>query len=111
MVGSVWDNIVWMDGIFLKVQQIGMWLGENESASFWMSVLTDLKARGVQSITQICVVHEIRSASRFVVWKEKKEFASDLKPIYTAVNKELTWSALEALEIKWSKKYPHAVKS
>lgn len=149
--------IVWMDGIVFKVRQngkvinktiylavglnveghkevLGMWLGENESASFWMSVLTDLKARGVEdilitstdnlkgfteaitsifshSITQICVVHQIRSASRFVVWKDKKEFASDLKPIYTAANKELAWSALESLEIKWSKKYPHAVKS
>lgn len=149
--------IVWMDGIVFKVRQngkvinktiylavglnveghkevLGMWLGENESASFWMSVLTDLKARGVedilitstdnlkgfteaitsifsQSITQICVVHQIRNASRFVVWKDKKEFASDLKPIYTAANKDLAWAALEALEIKWGKKYPHAVKS
>jgi putative transposase len=149
--------VVWMDGIVFKVRHngkvinktiylavglnseghkevLGMWLGENESASFWMSVLTDLKARGVedilitstdnlkgfteaitsifsQSITQICVVHQIRSASRFVVWKDKKEFAADLKPIYTAANRDLAWAALDALEVKWGKKYPHAVKS
>jgi transposase-like protein len=113
---------------------LGMWLGESESASFWMGVLTDLKSRGVedilitstdnlkgfteaivsifpQSITQICVVHQIRNASRYVVWKDKKQFAADLKPIYTAVNKDLAWTALEKLEDTWGKKYPHAIRS
>lgn len=149
--------VVWMDGIVFKVRQngkvinktiylavglnpegfkevLGMWLGESESASFWMSVLTDLRARGVedmlitstdnlkgfteaitsifpQSITQICVVHQIRNASRYVVWKDKKEFAADLKPVYIAANKDLAWSALEQLESKWGKKYPHAIRS
>jgi len=149
--------VVWMDGIVFKVRHngkvinktiylavglnaeghkevLGMWLGENESASFWMSVLTDLKSRGVedmlitctdnlkglpeaissifpQSITQICVVHQIRNASRYVVWKDKKQFAADLKPVYTAPNKELAWVALETLENTWGKKYPHAIKS
>lgn len=149
--------VVWMDGIVFKVRHngkvinktiylavglnsegfkevLGMWLGENESASFWMSVLTDLRARGVedilitstdnlkgfteaivsvfpQSITQICVVHQIRNASRYVVWKDKKQFAADLKPVYTAANRDLAWAALETLEETWGKKYPHAVKS
>src|SRR6187402_1272612 len=149
--------VVWMDGIVFKVRQngkvinktiylavglnsdgfkevLGMWLGENESASFWMSVLTDLRSRGVEdmlitstdnlkgfteaitsifphSITQICVVHQIRNASRYVVWKDKKQFAADLKPVYTAANKELAWAALENLETTWGKKYPHAIKS
>lgn len=149
--------VVWMDGIVFKVRQngkvinktiylavglnseglkevLGMWLGENESASFWMNVLTDLRARGVddilitstdnlkgfteaitsifpQSITQICVVHQIRNASRYVVWKDKKEFAADLKPVYTSANKDLAWTALEQLESKWGKKYPHAIRS
>ena len=81
---------------------LGMWVGKNESAAFWMGVLTDLKARGVEDIlitvtdnlngftetiksvfptstTQICVVHQIRNSCRYVVWKEKKEFTSDLK--------------------------------
>lgn len=149
--------VVWMDGIVFKVRQngkvinktiylavglnsegmkevLGMWLGESESASFWMSVLTDLRARGVddilitstdnlkgfteaitsifpESITQICVVHQIRNASRYVVWKDKKEFAADLKPVYTSANKDLAWAALEQLESKWGKKYPHAIRS
>jgi putative transposase len=149
--------VVWMDGIVFKVRQngkvinktiylavglnsegmkevLGMWLGESESASFWMSVLTDLRARGVddilitstdnlkgfteaitsifpQSITQICVVHQIRNASRYVVWKDKKEFAADLKPVYTSASKDLAWTALEQLESKWGKKYPHAIRS
>lgn len=149
--------VVWMDGIVFKVRQngkvvnktvylavglnseghkemLGMWLGESESAAFWMSVLTDLRARGVEDIlitstdnlkgfteaivsifplavTQICVVHQIRNASRFVVWKDKKQFAADLKAVYTAANKEVAWEALEQLEMTWGKKYPHAIKS
>src|SRR5690606_1096003 len=117
--------IVWMDGIVFKVREnskvvnktiylaiglrrdgkkemLGMWLGKNESAAFWMSVLTDMRARGVEDIlitasdnlngftdtirsvfpqskTQICVVHQIRNASRYVVWKDKKAFTRDMK--------------------------------
>lgn len=149
--------VVWMDGIVFKVRQngkvinktiylavglnseghkemLGMWLGENESASFWMNVLTDLRSRGVedilitstdnlkgfteaitsifpQSVTQICVVHQIRNASRYVVWKDKKQFAVDLKTVYTAASRDLAWEALEKLEATWGKKYPHAIKS
>jgi len=149
--------VVWMDGIVFKVRQngkvinktiylavglnseglkevLGMWLGESESASFWMSVLTDLKSRGVedilitstdnlkgfteaitsvfvQSVTQICVVHQIRNALRYVVWKDKKQFAADLKKVYGAPNKILAVQALEQLEVTWGKKYPHAIKS
>ncbi len=149
--------VVWMDGIVFKVRQngkvinktvylavglnseghkemLGMWLGESESASFWMSVMTDLRTRGVedilitstdnlkgfteaivsifpQSVTQICVVHQIRNASRYVVWKDKKQFAADLKTVYTAASKDLGWQALENLEATWGKKYPHAIKS
>ena len=84
-----------------------MWIGKNESAAFWLGVLTDLKARSVEdilttvtdklngftetiksvfpaSITQICVVHQIRNSCRHVVWKEKKEFTADLSNIYNA---------------------------
>lgn len=149
--------VVWMDGIVFKVRQngkvinktiylavglnseglkevLGMWLGESESASFWMSVLTDLKSRGVedilitstdnlkgfteaitsvfaQSVTQICVVHQIRNALRYVVWKDKKQFAADLKTVYGSPNKTLALQALDQLEIIWGKKYPHAIKS
>src|SRR5690554_4585782 len=133
--------IVWMDGIVFKVREnskvvnktiyiavglrrdgkkevLGLWLGKNESAAFWMSVLTDMKARGVedmlitatdnlngftqtiknvfpQSKTQICVVHQIRNACRYVVWKDKKAFTADMKHIYNAPNQEAAKVALE----------------
>lgn len=149
--------IVWMDGIVFKVREgskvinktvyiavglrknglkevLGLWLGKNESASFWMSVLTDMKARGVEDIlitatdnlngftntirnvfpeskTQICVVHQIRNASRYVVWKDKKEFARDQKAIYTAPTKQAAEAALKDFAQKWSDKYKYAVQS
>lgn len=149
--------IVWMDGIVFKVREnskvinktiylaigltregkkevLGMWLGKNESAAFWLSVLTDLKARGVEDIlitatdnlngftetiknvfplcqTQICVVHQIRNSSRYVVWKDKKEFAKDLKEIYTAPTKQAAEASLESFSAKWNHKYPYAIKS
>lgn len=149
--------IVWMDGIVFKVREngkvinktvylcvglnkegikevLGMWVGKNESAAFWMGVLTDLKARGVEDIlitvtdnlngftetiksvfpastTQICVVHQIRNSCRYVVWKEKKEFASDLKNIYNAPTKEAAKMELDNFEQKWGSKYPYAIRS
>ena len=149
--------IVWMDGIVFKVRDsgkiinktvylcvglndrgykevLGMWLGKNESSSFWMTVLTDLKSRGVddilititdnlngftdtirsvfpQSTTQICVVHQIRNSCRYVVWKDMKEFTSDMKEIYTSVNRDQAESVLAHFEQKWGSKYRHAVQS
>lgn len=131
--------IVWMDGIVFKVREnskvinktiyiavglrvdgkkevLGLWLGKNESSSFWMTVLTDIKARGTQdilitatdnlngftqtiktvfpnSVTQICVVHQIRNSCRYVVWKDKKTFTKDMKQIYTAPTKEAAKAA------------------
>jgi transposase-like protein len=149
--------VVWMDGIVFKVREnskvvnktiylavglnrdgrkevLGMWLGRNESASFWLGVLTDLKARGVEDIlitatdnlngftetikqvfpesnTQICVVHQIRNSSRYVVWKDKKAFTRDMKQIYDAPTKEAARAALEDLANTWGRKYPYAIKS
>lgn len=149
--------IVWMDGIVFKVRDsskiinktvyiavglrrdgkkevLGLWLGKNESAAFWMSVLTDMKARGVADIlitatdnlngftdtirnvfpesrTQICVIHQIRNASRYVVWKDKKEFTRDMKQIYDAPTKQAAEAALEDFARKWESKYLYAVKS
>ena len=149
--------IIWMDAIIFKVREnskvinkavylavglkqdgkkevLGIWLGKNESAAFWMSVLTDLRTRGVQDVlitvtdnlngftdtirdvfpkseTQICVVHQIRNSSKYVVWKEKKEFTKDMKNIYTAPNKEAAEAALKDFENKWGQKYAYAVKS
>lgn len=149
--------ITWMDGIVFKVREnskvinktmyiavglrrdgkkevLGLWLGKNESAAFWMSVLTDIKARGVQdllitatdnlngftqtiknvfpeSTTQICVVHQIRNASRYVVWKDKKAFAKDMKEIYNAPTKEAAKAALNDFAKTWESKYSYAIKS
>lgn len=149
--------MVWMDGVSFKIRQnsrvinktihlvlgvnkagmkevLGMWIYENESASFWMHVLTDLKARGVEdiliattdnlagfsraingvfprTIVQLCIVHQVRNSSRYVAWKEKKEFNSDLKSIYGAVNLSDAELAFEKFVAKWGKKYTYAVKS
>ena len=97
---------------------LGLWLGGPESASYWMNVLTELKTRVVEDIlitctnnltgfteainsvfpkatTQICVVHQIRNSTKYVVWKDKKAFSKQLKEIYTAVNKESAALALD----------------
>ncbi len=149
--------IVWMDGIVFKVREnskvinktiyiavglrtdgkkevLGLWLGKNESSAFWMSVLSDIKARGTQdilitatdnlngftetiktmfpnSVTQICVVHQIRNTMRYVVWKDKKEFVKDMKQIYTAPTKEAAKAALNDFKDKWNSKYSYAIKS
>ena len=146
--------IVWMDGIVFKVRDngkiinktvylcvglkqnglkevLGMWVGKSESSSFWMGVLTDLKARGVQDIlitctdnlngftdtirsifpqssTQICVVHQIRNSCKYVVYKDKKEFTADMKNIYNAPNKEVAATELDNLEKKWGGKYTYS---
>lgn len=99
-----------------------------------MGVLTDLKARGVEDIlitvtdnlngftgtiksvfpdstTQIYVVHQIRNSCKYVVWKEKKEFTSDLKNIYNAPTKEAALLELNLFEQKWGTKYPYAIRS
>lgn len=148
---------VWMDGIVLKVRQngkyinkcvylviglrkdghkevLGMWMAETESASFWMAVLTDLKARGVEdiliactdnlkgftdaikgvfpkTITQLCIVHQIRNSCKYVVWKDRKAFCADLKEVYAAPSKELAEYALDELAKKWESKYKHAILS
>lgn len=149
--------IVWLDGIVFKVREnnkvinktmyiavglktdglkevLGLWLGKNETSSFWMGVLTDIKARGCQDIlisctdnlngftdtirnvfpesqTQVCVVHQIRNASRYVVWKDKKEFTKDMKEIYAAPTRQAAESALEFFARKWNDKYPYAIRS
>lgn len=113
---------------------LGMWLGKNESAAYWMTVLTDMKARGMedilitatdnlngftqtirtvfpQSATQVCVVHQIRNSCRCVVWIDKREFSHDMKDIYAAPTRQAAQAGLQALEAKWGSKYGYAIKS
>jgi len=117
-----------------KKEVLGLWLGKNESSAFWMNVLTDIKARGTQdilitatdnlngftdtiktvfptSVTQICVVHQIRNACKYVVWKDRKDFTKDMKEIYTAPTKEAAKAALQDFKEKWNGKYSYAIKS
>jgi transposase-like protein len=63
------------------------------------------------SLTQICMVHQIRNSCRYVVWKNKKTFTKDMKLIYTAPTKETAKTALEDFKIKWNSKYFYAIKS
>lgn len=113
---------------------LGIWIGEAESAKFWMMVLTEIKNRGVNDILiaaidglkgfeqaiisvfpqteiQRCIVHQIRNSCKFVGWKDRKRFCSDMKLIYTSPNEEAGLSALDSFEDEWGKKYPYAIKS
>lgn len=113
---------------------IGMYVSENESANFWLNVLTDLKARGVKDILiactdnlagfsqaiksiypqveiQKCIIHQIRNSLKYVAYKNRKEFMSDLKPVYKAVNKNQAEIELDKLAVKWKKTYPIVIKS
>ncbi len=121
-------------GINLQGQTdiLGIWLSENEGAHFWQAVLTDLKARGVkdiliacvdglkgfpdaitavfpQTMIQLCIVHQIRTALRYMASKHHKEFVKDMKEIYRASNLENAEVALKNLTTKWGSQYPMAV--
>ena len=113
---------------------LGIWIGENESAKFWLGVLNDLKNRGVKdilimcsdgltgikeailtafpnTIQQRCIVHMIRNSVKFVYYKDMKPFCNDLKSIYTAINEQVGYEQLQEVKKKWGDKYPTALKS
>ena len=108
---------------------LGLWLADTEGAKFWMSVLTDIKNRGVEDILiacmdgltgfpeavkavfpdthiQHCIVHMIRNSTKFVSYKDLKAVCRDLKEIYSAINAESGHEALEEFGKKWNDKYP-----
>lgn len=112
---------------------LGIWVGENETAKFWLSVFTDLKNRGVKDILiicsdgltgikqaidtaypkavqQRCIVHLIRNSCKYLSYKDRKEFCRDLKTVYTATNQDTALSNLETCKEKWGDKYPYAFK-
>lgn len=149
--------VVWLDAVHFKVKEegrivskavycviginceglkdlLGMYLGHSEGASFWLSVLSDLRSRGIQDIfiacidnlkgfaeaieasfpqtdVQLCVVHQVRNTMRFVSYKESRAVVTDMKQIYQAPNKESSKSALDAFCTKWEAKYPYSTKS
>ncbi|EFC0132967.1 IS256 family transposase [Escherichia coli] len=149
--------IVYMDCIVIKVRQngsvinkavflalgintegqkelLGMWLAENEGAKFWLSVLTELKNRGLQDILiacvdglkgfpdainsvfpqthiQLCIIHMVRNSLKYVSWKDYKAVTSGLKTVYQAPTEEAALMALDAFAEVWDDKYPQISKS
>jgi transposase-like protein len=108
---------------------LGLWLSQNEGAKFWLSVMNELKNRGVNDIfiaccdglkgfpeaieavypktqVQLCIVHQVRHSLRFVGWKERKEVAADLRTIYGAATLQQAEQALDEFAATWDGKHP-----
>lgn len=111
-----------------KKELLGLWISDNEGAKFWLSVLTELKTRGVQDIliacvdglkgfpeainteypetrVQLCVVHMIRNSLRYVTWKDYKAVTTDLKHVYQALTEDQAVAELERFGQAWNDKY------
>src|SRR5665213_2584571 len=107
----------------------GLWASQNEGAKFWLQVLTELKNRGVTDVfiacvdgltgfpesiatvfpeaqVQLCIVHQVRASLNYVSWKQRKEVAADLKPIYRASTVEEAGQRLDEFAAKWDATYP-----
>ena len=117
-----------------KKEILGIWIGENETSKYWLTLLNELKNRGVEDILifaidglngfnqaiqavypkaeiQRCIVHQIRSSLKFVSWEDRKAVAKDLKTIYTAKTEEDAQLALTEFNDIWGSKYPHILQS
>lgn len=117
-----------------KKEILGLYLSESEGANFWLSVLTDLKNRGVDDIliasvdgltgfpdaiatiypdteVQLCIVHQVRNSLKYVASKNQKAFMVDLKRVYRATSKDAAEKALDELEERWGDLYPIVIKS
>lgn len=115
-----------LDGIR---EVLGMWVGENESAKFWLSVMNGMKNRGMEDILiacvdgltgftnaieavfpkteiQQCIIHQIRNTTRFVSYKDIKMLMADLKRVYAAVDEQTALLELDSFAEKWDGKYP-----
>lgn len=145
--------IVYLDGVHFKVREagkivskcayislgiredglkeiLGIWVGENEGAKFWMGVLNEMKNRGVEDILivcidglsgfseaikgvfpeaeiQQCIVHQIRNTTKYIPHKDKKKFCADLRTIYTAPTEEAGFEALKEVKEKWPQYAPY----
>lgn len=117
-----------------KKDLLGLWMSDNEGAKFWLSVLTELKSRGVQDILiacvdglkgfpeaiaaeypdtriQLCIVHMVRNSLRYVSWKDYKAVTTDLKRIYQATTEDQALVELERFGQQWNATYPQISKS
>ena len=149
--------VIWLDAMHFKVREdgqvrtkaiytvlginmkgnkeiLGLYLGDHESATFWLQVLNDLQQRGVEDIliacidnlrgfsdaienifpkteVQLCIVHQIRNSLKYIPWNNHREFIKDLKEVYRASTQESALHQLDLLEQKWGKQYPMVIKS
>ena len=108
---------------------LGMWVGENESAKYWATILNGLRNRGVEDIfiactdnltgfsaaieavfpkteIQNCIIHQIRNSTGYGSYKDLKALMADLKAVYAAVDENAALDALEIFSEHWDKKYP-----
>ena len=115
-------------------QVLGLYIGQNESSKYWLSILNELKNRGVKDILimcadglsgikesisvafpeteyQRCIVHQVRNTLKYVSYKDRKEYAKDLKTIYTAPSEERGYELMVEVTDKWNKSYPNSMKS
>jgi putative transposase len=116
-----------------KKEVLGLWVAAAEGAKFWLGVLTELKNRGIRDIliacvdglkgfpqaietvfpqtqVQCCIVHAVRASLNYVSWKQRREVAMDLKPIYRAATEPQACLALEEFALKWDRQYPSITK-
>lgn len=149
--------IIWMDAMHFKIRSegqvktkaiytilgvdmegtkdvLGLYMGDSESAAFWLQVLSDLQQRGVEDIlivsidnlkgfadaiesifpkaeVQLCVIHQVRNSLKYVANKNRKAFIKDLKEVYKANSKEVAEFNLDILDEKWGQQYPIVIKS
>jgi transposase-like protein len=149
--------IVWLDAIHFKVKEegrvvnkavytilgvgpdghkdlLGLYVGQHEGAKFWLTVLHDLRQRGVEDMLiacidnlsgfseaislvypnsdiQLCIVHQVRNTLKYVSYKHYKEVVKDMRAIYRAPGEEQALQALEVFSDKWGERYPQAVSS
>lgn len=135
--GSVQRKSVYLAigvGLEGRKEVLGVWLEQTEGARFWLKVITELKHRGVEDIliacvdglkgfpealesvfpkttVQTCIVHMIRNSTRLISWKDRKQVVRDLKPIYTAVDRDAAESALADFDQAWGQQYPAVTQS
>lgn len=136
------DNAIVKKAVYIAIgvklngskEVLGMWVGGNESAKYWLGVLNEIKNRGVEDIMivsvdgltgfgdaihavfpqteiQRCIVHQIRYSTKFISYKDIKQFMADLKRVYQATTEEIALQELDRLEEKWGGRYPNSIAS
>jgi len=136
------DNAIVKKAVYVAIgikmngnkEVLGMWVGGNESAKYWLGVMNEIRNRGVEDIMivsvdgltgfveaigavypkaeiQRCIVHQVRYSTKFISYKDIRPFMVDLKQVYQSPTEELALEKLEDLDEKWGKKYPSSIAS